>query len=573
MSNIEYISFGGQDERNKSCSVLSIDGDLYILNCGISLPPSIVLGVQKVIPDFSWIIKNKNAIKGIFIGTPSYDNFGGLEFLCHQLPNVPIYTTSVGKIIILNYFNHRHDGSLNQVTKLNINTLSYIEPKKIGNINVTAFRIVNYIPFSCGFVFETKDGGIIFVDDFILSAGKNQAFYDMIVEVNRITKNNNLLLITSIGISNMNAGFTSPKYKVNDFFDNILTDAKGRVIVAINDHDVYKVLALASIASKKSLPFTIFSNTFTKLFDYLEINKLVNFPGLLKITDEKINEMKKGVVVVTGTTQRLLAKLQKIIDGEDTKISLMPTDTFVFACPITGGFEKIDASLMDQMNKSGVIETIQLPKSILMVAPSAEDHKFLTNILRPKYIIPQKGLYMDYVNFSNSVKQANIPQKNVLIIENGQIINFNNGMYVPNKKFIKIEEQYIGTQGVLDVAASSLFERDQMAENGVVLASILINKKIKKIINSNYDIVGVTNLTEQNKLIVNKINESVNTVVQTMLNDEKATGTVNWDAQNLIKKQIIKFYEKNFGKRPLVLLTILYNDSIIKKVIEKGPEK
>ncbi|MCQ2747892.1 MAG: hypothetical protein MJ223_01260 [Mycoplasmoidaceae bacterium] len=102
MAKIEFICLGGQDEKDKACDALVIDGDIYVLGCGIRCPSVVQLGIKKIVADFSYLIDNKQKIKGIFICTPSYNQYGGLEFLIKNLPNVPVYTSYLGQMIINN---------------------------------------------------------------------------------------------------------------------------------------------------------------------------------------------------------------------------------------------------------------------------------------------------------------------------------------------------------------------------------------------------------------------------------------------------------------------------------------
>ena len=574
MAKIEYIIFGGQDEREKSCSALVIDGDIFVINCGIAVPSDVVLGIQKILPDFTWLIENKNKVKGIFVPVATYSNYGGLEFLTKHLPNVPVYTSFLGKFIISNYFKHRtandaeDRNEVNFNNKLEFEVLAPLVGKKIGNTTVYAFRTASFLPNSFGLIFNTSSGGIIFLDEFIISTNKNVAFYDMIFEINMITKYNNLLLLVSVGRNIGKLTFASPHYSVNDFYDNILTDVNDRTIVAVNDEDVYKVISLANIASKKSLPFVIFSNTLSKVFDFMVQSKIISLPNLLTVSDSKINEMKKGIIVITGTTQRLIAKIQKIIDGEDPKVQFVDTDTFIYSNHTINGYEKMEANMFDEINRLNVHKTIKIPNSILSMSQCNEDHKFMLNLLKPKYVIPLAGLYMDFVTYQALSKYANVEPKNILLIENGQMLTFENEKLVSKNKKIKLEEQYVGTQGVLDVAANSLFERDQMAENGCVLVSLLIDKRAKKITHSNFNLVGVVNVNdEKNKPIIDEINGFLIDYINNLLTHMKENENISKENQNTFKKQIIKQYEKKFGKRPLILLTILYNDS---KQLKKG---
>jgi len=577
MSKIEFVSFGGQDEKDKFCSALIVDGDIYVLGCGIFCPSAVTLGIKKVIADFSYLIDNKDKIRGIFIPVATYNSFGGLEFLVKLLPNVPVFTSSLGQMIINNnldlctYGRNRFEHQRNSLrSKWNVNAVKPLAPFRLGNVEVMAFRTASLMPTSLGFVFKTDVGSIIFVDHFMIPTSPHNALNDLLYEINRFTKGNNLLLITCIGPNINFRGFASPSYSVTNFFENTVLDMPNRGIFVIEEQDVYKLVKLATIAAKRTIPFYVYSGSLARAFNYMQNNKIINLPNLIYMNDSQINECERGIVVVSGDKQSLFTKLQKIVVGDDRKLVFKPTDTFVYSILTTPGFEKLEANLFDSINRLNVSNVIKMPKDIIPLSQGQEDHKFILNILKPKYIIPVSGLYMDFVKYRDMLKPPF--NKSTVILQNGQFALFESGNLISIKKFIKVSEQYVGSSGLYDVGANGLFECEQMSQNGCVLASLLVDKNEKKIIHYNYNIVGIINQAdEKNKVIYDEINATLNQIMLELLKSHP--GNLTRDDQDYFKKQILKQYDKKFGKRPLVLLTILYKDSIDKAIDDIASEE
>jgi ribonuclease J len=415
------------------------------------------------------------------------------------------------------------------------------------------------MPKSVGFVFDTSDGAVIYVDDFIISSNKNASFEDQIFEINKITHGKNLMLITGMGLAGKNNGFTAPNHRVAAYFDTILSDNENRVVIAVYDDDVYKILSIAHACSVKNRPFSIYSNTFIELYKFLNAKGYYVPRNLQLLNDSQLDTSTNGVIVVTGTPARLYTKLSKIIGDDDPKFHLKENDAFVFAETTIPGYETFEAELFDSVARTDIDNIYKLPKNIIKASASNEDHKFLVELIKPKYIIPVSGLYMDFVEYARAVAQTGFMKQNVIMLENGQCVSFNNGIIDSKKKFIKLEPQFIGTQGVLDVGASSLFERDQMKENGVVLLSLLFDKETKLIKKYNYDAVGVTNLSEENKTIINAIVEFCNKEITTILADGVSHAQIDMkNIKMLIRKMVSKQFEKKFNKKPLVLSTIIF---------------
>jgi ribonuclease J len=444
--------------------------------------------------------------------------------------------------------------------KLNIRVMEPLKTERIGAALITPFRLSNSIPRSFGFVFNTPEGSIVYMDDFIVSSNKNTLFEDEIVEIYRFTGRCIILLIVGTGIVGRFKGYTAPNHRVASYFENIMLDSPGRIIVACYDHDVYKVLALAQAAASTNRPINIYSNVFADLFKFLNTHAYLGNKRPLTIGDDKLDESSNVVLVITGTTQRLFPKIEKIINDDDPKFHVKDDDTFIFAENTIPGFETFEAKVFDNVARTNINRIYKLPREILPVSASNEDHKILVETLKPKYIIPVNGLYMDLIEYQKAVIQSGFPKQNILILENGQCVSFNNAELEPKSKFIKLEPQYIGTQGVLDVGASSMFEREQMKENGVVLLSFLYSKEEKIIKKFNYDTVGVINITDENRPIINAIIEECNKLISNLMSVAIEKNALDMKEIKIsIRKIVDKQFEKKFNKKPLVLTTIIFS--------------
>jgi ribonuclease J len=482
-----------------------------------------------------------------------------LEFFHEFIPNIPVYVSNIGAVILNTYFQKRALHHKLHPIKLNIRVMEPLKSERIGASIVTPFRLSNSIPRSFGFVFNTPEGSIVYMDDFIVSSNKNTLFEDEIVEIHRFINKRILLLLVGVGIVGHFKGYTAPNHRVAAYFENIIMDSPGRVLVACYDHDVYKVLALAQVAASKGRPINIYYNTFVELFKFLNTSANLGNKRPLTISDDKLDESDNAIIAITGTTQRLFPKLEKIVNDDDPKLHIKDNDTFIFAENTIPGFETFEARLFDNVARTNIDRIYKLPREILTVSAANEDHKILVETLKPKYIIPIGGLYMDFIEYQKAVIQSGFPKQNILILENGQCVSFNNAELEPKSKFIKLEQQYIGTQGVLDVGASSMFERDQMKDNGVVLLSLLYSKEEKVIKKYNYDAVGVINITDENRPIVNAIVDECNKLIANLL--QTAIEKKSLDMKEIkisIRKIVDKQFEKKFNKKPLVLTTIIF---------------
>ena len=571
MINFQFFCLGGQNEKGKYCQILNVDDDIYILSCGIITPPNVISGIQKKIPNFDYLTENKEKIKGIFIGTSEYNQFGGLEYLVDTLPNIPIYTSSIGKVLITSFFKN------DILNKKNINFIPNVialEPLKSvmisDKMNVTAFRTYNYFLFGIGFIFTFGQKSIIYFDKFIVPTTMNNFFSDLVFEINKITKSNNYLLLTSVGKNINYPSFATPNYGIKDFFDNIFSNEKNQIVIALDANNLYYLAVIAKLCIGYSLPFCLIDQTTNDVFSYLIKNKIINLPNLPWVDPQSIKNYKHCVVIIIAYRQKLIQKLEKIISGDDQNIQFHDEDAFVYALDTENGFEKIETNIIDEISKLQKVTTYRLPKDIIELSQCQEDHKFIVSLLKPKYIIPINDLYMNFVKYEQLIATTKFKPNNVLLIDNGQIVKFVNDQIekIPVKKSnIKIAEQNIRSHGYIDIHASHLIESQQMASDGCVLISLLIDRQEKKIIKFNYNPVGVVNLlNEKNRKKLIEINTILNNRMNEILNKfVDQNNLLTKKLQDEFKKEVIKLYQKNFGKKPLILITIIYNNSIVQQ--------
>lgn len=563
MAKINFIGFGGLNEKDLPCYAVSVDGNIFLFDCGLSTPINAQLGVRKIIPDFNWIIENSHRVKGLFIGTPKYMSFAAIQYLIKHLPQLPIYTSEVGAAIIDNYFNYLQNSIREKIIRPNLRILMPMITRKIAGISVTPFYVSNYMPKSLGFVISTSDGAIIFIDDFMISSNRNSAFEDQLFQINRITKGKNLTLIVGVGNIDINKGFTNPSHRTYDFFNDVIANnTEGRTLIACHDHDLYTMMTIASVCAQRKKPFIVYSGNTNKTFQFLLRQGYMNNKNLITLPHTEMQRNNDCVVVISGIPQRLIKKISDVTSGEDPILKINPTDTFVYATRTLNGYEKAEAEMFDAVVRSNANRIVKLPKEIILATASVEDHKFLIDLLRPKYAIPINGLYMNFIQYRDAVSKSFINRNNVIVLGNGEQIEFVNGELTKNRRTIKQTLQFVNSAGTVDAGSISIYEREQMANNGVVVVNLLIDRKNKQIIDKNYECIGVINNTDHNQEALEKIYEictgSINDYLSKNLTDDVNTYNATKELRFFIKKIFSRSMDKAFQKTPLVLSTLLF---------------
>ena len=403
----------------------------------------------------------------------------------------------------------------------------------------------------------------MYIDDFITNNDKNFAFESQLNELVVKIGTNILLLIVAIGNVGKNCGYTSPSHKSKGILEKIVSNAKGRVFVACYDSNAYTILTAGQLARQKSRPFIIYSHTFINIFVATIRNKIFNSRNLITLPIGEIDKSENAIICITSNPYRLYAKLSKIANNEDEKIHYKATDTFVFITPRVAGYEAVEAKILDDIARHDV-NYFKLTNDVLPMQASDEDHKFLLNLLKPKYVIPISGLYKDFVKYTTVAKHAGISGEQIKILYDGDIASILNGVLSKNPKKINLLEKCVDSAGIQDVGASILFEREQMAENGVITIALFYNaKKTKFLKDFQHQILGVSEDTKKMAEVESKMKTFINDIVENLEKTKAKTETSEISAlemrefKNSLKKGVGKLFEKAVNKKPIVLPTII----------------
>ncbi len=558
MSKINFVALGGLDQKAKHCYVLEIDQDIFIFNTGIEEKLNESLGINKIIPDYRYLVENKQRIKGIFFGTPSSTNIGSLTTLLERIGfDIPIITTDIGKTIILNHL-YKCNRNRNYPELLNFIVVNPMRDIIIDNHVIVAFRIYNALPGSVGFVIKTPDGCIVYLDNYILCHDKSKVFFSQIHNIRSIIKDSPvLLMITQTGIVHKSQTFTAPFHNNKSFYEKIISDTSSRIIIGLYNDDMFSLLNIAQAAKKYQRPFVIYSKDSINLFQACVKNGMFSNKHLLSISLSEISTCENPIIVISEEPKKLIAKIDRILNGEDEIITFKENDLFVLGTQIINGFEGNISVLLDDISKADV-HYITLPKTYLPLEPSNEDHKFLISLVQPKYVIPVGGLYMGMIEYANVINQTWMRKDHVILLSNGEVASFENGEFNPKTHQMQLELVPLNSSGSNDLVSSVIHERQQMLTSGVVTISLLINKHGEILSAIDIDQKGFISEKETKTLTTfNSLKENFRENIMDYFIFKKDKTIDFKESSTNIKKAFAKACTKAFDKRPLVLLSLI----------------
>lgn len=467
MSKIKIFGLGGLSESGKNCYVIEVDNDIYVFDAGIKFASGNLLGIDYIMPDFSYLVKNKKRIKGLFITHGHPENMGAVKDLLEMIPNIKVYATKFSKFELM------ESGVLED-------SIILIRPHRkleFGSVSIFPIAVSHSVPDSVMYVVNTKDGAICYTGDFIIDPAM-QGAYDMdLGKIAYIGKQGVLCLLSESSFAEKH-GHTSPKHRLTEYFSDIIKHHDKRIIFSVLPTHLYTISQI----------FEASTNTHRKIILMgKKLQNVVNFAkteGYMSFDDDMLGNLNQvnldnAIILVMDERKTPYANVSKILNGYDKYIDLKPTDTVVFAEPRYDSTEKILVRLQNELAKFGCnIEVIDKEKEILHHA-SREDLMLMIKLLNPKYYMPVKGEYRYMVNNANLASILNIKNDNILLKQNGDVVVFEDGILKENFTKVKVDDVLIDGTSNDDIGDLVIKDREMLSENGIVLISATVDKKTK----------------------------------------------------------------------------------------------
>ena len=470
MSKIKIFGLGGLSETGKNTYVVEVDNSIFILDCGLKFATENLYGIDYIIPDFDYLMKNKKKIRGLFLTHGHYENMGATNDLIRLIPNLKVYCTKFTKYVL------ESDG-------VNPNNLIEIEPHKKLNfrdVSIFPISVSHSTPDAVMYVINTKDGAICYTGDFIIDPLMRGA-YDMdLGKIAYVGKKGVLVLLQESSFSEK-SGHTSPNHRLVGVFKEAIRHTKDRLMFLVLPTHLYTIQEIFDAARNTHRKIVVMGKQLQNLIDMsLKENYLTIQEGLLGDL-ANIND-KDAIILMADSKQNPYACISKVLNGYDKFIHLKSTDTIVFAEPRYDENEKLLVKIENDLASHGC-EIVSIPKGkTILHHASKEDLMLMIKLLNPKYYMPVKGEYRYMVNNANLASDLGIPAENILLKQNGDIVEINNGVLQDNFKSMKINDVLIDGKSNDDVGDLVIKDRQMLSENGIVLISATISKKTREVL-------------------------------------------------------------------------------------------
>ena len=548
-SKVKLIPLGGLGEIGKNITAIEYENEIIVIDCGLSFPDNEMYGIDLVIPDISYLLENREKVKGIFITHGHEDHIGALPYILKEI-NVPVYATKFTLSLIESKLIE-----FNMVSSCSLNEITLKEPIKTEHFACEFIRTCHSIADSCSLAITTPQGVIFHTGDFKIDYTPVDGEVIDLQRISEIGKRRVLLLMAD-STNATREGFTISETIIGQNLTRLFRNAKGRVIVATFSSNVHRVQQVinSSITYGRKVAFR--GRSMEKIsqiamdLGYLKVpkNTIIKLDDIHKYPDNKVT------IITTGSQGEPMSALSRIASGNHKKIALKEKDYIIISASPIPGNTKLITKLIDVLISKGA-EVIYDAMEEVHVSGHAcrEELKLIHSLIKPKYFVPVHGEYRHLKEHAELAKSLGMDEKNIFLLDNGDVLE------LTGKKAVKTKSVHTGTvyvdgSGVGDVGNIVLRDRKVLSQDGILTAVLAIDKEAKEII-SGPDIIsrGFVYVKDSNDLL-NEATDLIKREVEYCLDND----ILDWySIKSKIKSSLGQFLYTKTKRKPMIIPVIV----------------
>ena len=547
--SIKIIPLGGLHEIGKNITVFEYNNEIIVVDCGLAFPEDEMLGIDLVIPDVTYLERNKEKIKGLIVTHGHEDHIGSIPYLLKQI-NIPIYAS---KLTIGLIKNKLEEHKLLKSTKL-------VEVEQGQTINLGKFKIEfirssHSIPDSVILAITTKAGTIIHTGDFKVDYTPIDG---QIMDFGRLAEigNKGVLALMSDSTNSERKGYTMSESTVGEVFERLFQNCTKRIVVATFASNVHRVQQIVNSAVRHNRKIAVCGRSMINMIntarelDYIEApdNLFIDIDMIKNYTDDQL------VIITTGSQGETMSALTRMASGEHRKVEITPNDLVIISATPIPGNEKLVSKVIDDLMQIGA-EVIYSSLEDIHVSGHAcqEEQKLMLALTKPKYFIPVHGEYRQLRAHSETAKSMGVDKDNIFMMTNGRVLELSEKeakftSTVPSGRIL------VDGLGIGDVGNIVLRDRQHLSQDGLIIIVMTMDSSTGTVI-AGPDVIsrGFVYVRESENLM-----DEVKSVIRYEIEKCEERHITDWSTiKSTLRENLREYIFQKTKRNPMILPIIM----------------
>lgn len=546
---LKVIPLGGLQEIGKNITVFEYGEDIVVVDCGLAFPEDDMLGIDIVIPDISYLAKNREKIRGIVLTHGHEDHIGGVPYMLRDI-NVPVYGTRL-TLGLLKYKLEEHG-------LLSVTRLVDVEPGetiKLGVFSVEFIRSNHSIADSTALALHTPVGVVVHTSDFKIDYTPIEGKPFDLARISELGKKGVLLLMCD-STNVERPGYTMSERTVGDTFEEVFINAKNRIIVASFASNVHRIQQVINAAFKFNRKVAVVGRSMVNVVAVATELGYLNIPKCTMIDVDLIDKYPSDriVIITTGSQGEPMSALSRIANSEHKKVEIEPGDLVIIsASPIPGNEKSIIKVINDLFKKGADVIYEALADVHVSGHACQEELKLIHSLAKPKFFMPVHGEYRHLKQHANLAGKIGMPAENIFMMEIGKVLELSSNSAKINGS-VSSGRVLVDGLGVGDVGSIVLRDRKLLSQDGLIVVVITTEKESGQII-AGPDIIsrGFVYVREAEDLI-----DNAREIIKMTLAKCESRNKNDWHVRkSLIKAELRDYLFEKTKRKPMILPIIM----------------
>ncbi len=547
---VRIIPLGGLNEIGKNMTVIECSNDMFIIDCGLAFPDAEMPGVDIVIPDFTYVERNKEKLRGIVLTHGHEDHIGGLAYLLKKV-NVPVYGTKLTLGLV--------EGKLKEhglSGKVNLNVVAHKKTVKMGCMAVEFIKVNHSIPDSVGMAVHTPAGVIVHTGDFKIDFSPING---EIIDLTRFGElgSKGVLALMADSTNAERPGYTQSEKKVGESFERLFTKAEGkRIIIATFSSNIHRIQQIVNCAQKYGRKVAVFGRSMINVISTAIELGYLDVPKGIIIDIDMMNRYDSSeiILITTGSQGEPMSALTRMAMNDHKKVNITPMDFIIISATPIPGNEKYVTKVVNELMKSGAEVVYEAMYEVHVSGHACQEElKLIQTLTKPKFFIPVHGEYKHLKKHGELAVDLGMPKENVIIGEIGNVIE-TDGVKMNVVAQVPAGKVLVDGLGVGDVGSIVLRDRKHLAQDGLIIVVVGIEKASNTIV-SGPEIIsrGFVYVRESEELIDNARHLLASTLATCSMQDFREWNSIKTKLRDALSDYI---YEKT-KRSPMILPIIM----------------